>query len=197
MSIAIVVDWSGPFRTIKAAKEAAKEFGEVLYFATGKRAYQRETDLQYVGISVDGSSRFNSYHKNLPLIKKSMGIWIGEVVSHAVAGRRAAKHPVKHSVVVELAEWGLAYFLELHLNDRKRSNAPPQSFVLVNRWFRTDFETRRVHRGHENWPDLIEYEHPDDGDGGAVIVWFGSPGRRDRLSGPEVTALKKSANSST
>jgi hypothetical protein len=163
---------------------------EVLYLAIGKRAYQRETDMQYVGISNDAHSRFNNNHKKLPLVTKSIGIWIGEVVSHAIAGRRASRQPIKHSVAVELTEWGLAYFLALHLNERKRRNHPRQSFVLVNRWFKPDFDTRRVKRGHENWPDLIEYEHPDEGDGGATIVWFGSPGKRRRLSETAVSALK-------
>src|SRR2546423_13925850 len=46
MTIAVIVDWSGPFPTIERAKNATREqdLAEVLYLAVGKRAYQREAD---------------------------------------------------------------------------------------------------------------------------------------------------------
>ena len=42
-TVALIVDWCGPFASIEKAKEAAKGFDEVLYLATGKIAYQRST----------------------------------------------------------------------------------------------------------------------------------------------------------
>lgn len=187
MTVAIAVDWSGPFSSISAAKETAKsnELGEAIYLAVGRRKRQRSTRMQYVGISGDPKSRINQNHHKLPDINSELGLWVGKVVSHAVAGRKR----MKLSVMVNSAEWALAFFLELPLNDRKRRRPPDRSLILLNRWFNPDFSTRRVHRGHEDWPDLIEYEHPVDGDEGAVIVWFG--GRRDRLSAAEVHDLAK------
>jgi hypothetical protein len=153
-TFALIADWSGPFASMSVARDAAidNDLGEVLYLATGRRAYQ----------------------------------WIGEIASHGVAGRRGAKHPVQHTVAVDRAEWALAYFLALTLNKRKRRKPPPESLVLVNRWFAPDLKTRRIKRGHPDWPDFIEYDHDD---ATALIQWFGAPPRRRRLSGRDISDL--------
>jgi len=191
VTIAAVVDWSGPFYAIDEAKAAVREheLGEVVYLALGKRSRQHKPRMQYVGISSDSETRFNKHHHKLPEISREFRIWVGEVVSQAVAGRRAARHPVKHTVAIDRAEWTLAYFLALPLNERKRRKPPPEAIVLFNRWFRDDFETRRYKRPHRDWPDLIEFCHENEGDGSAAIVWFGSPPRRKHLSKSEVTEL--------
>lgn len=188
-TFALIADWSGPFASVSVARDAAiaNDLGEVLYLATGRRAYQRQTTMQYVGISNDLNARFND--PNHPInqrITGRCGIWIGEIVSHGVAGRRGAKHPVQHTVAVDRAEWALAYFLALTLNERKRHKPPPESLVLVNRWFAPDLKTRRIQRGHPDWPDFIEYDHDD---ATALIQWFGSPPRRRRLSGKAISDL--------
>ena len=190
MAIAIVVDWCGPFSSVEAAQNGLRNYGvkEGLYLALGKRAYQRETSLQYVGISNDTQSRLYGNHHGLSPIVQDFSLWIGSVVSHAMAGRRNTLQPMAHSVTVDRAEWAMAYFLSLPLNIRKRSKPPPESLILVNRWFRPDFETRRSHRGHKSWPDLIDY---DKNEGGASVVWFGSPGRRERLSPTAVKGLRR------
>ena len=60
MTVAIIVDWGGTFSSVPIAKEAAtqNDLGEVLYLVIGKRRYQREARLQYVGISNDFATRF-------------------------------------------------------------------------------------------------------------------------------------------
>ena len=187
-TVALIVDWCGPFASIEDAKGAARDFqlGEVLYLATGKRRYQRHSTMQYVGISNDPESRFTKNHHRLPELTKSFALWIGEISSHGIAGRRAQRHPVAHGRAVELAEWALAYFLALPLNVKKRKTPPPESVMLMNRWFRDDFETKRVQRGHKEWPDFIEFEPAYDF---ARIQWFGSPGRSRRFSEAGIKAL--------
>ena len=140
-TIALIVDWYGPYPKIEDAKKAAEEFGEVLYLATGKRAYQRTASMQYVGISTDPKWRLNNNHHKLPEITKNFGIWLGEIGSQSLAGRRPQGHPTMHSKPVDLAEWVLAYFLQLPLNVRKRKNPPSDPVILISRWFKSDFET--------------------------------------------------------
>ena len=186
-TVALIVDWSGPFDSIEDAKKAAKEFklSEVLYLATGKRKYQRYSTMQYVGISNDLQSRFTK-HRTLPEVTGDFKLWIGEISSHGIAGRRAQSHPVAHGRAVELAEWALAYFLALPLNVRKRTTPPSESVMLVNRWFRDDFDTKRDRRGHKDWPDFIEFEPEYDF---ARLQWFGSRGRSRRFSAADIKAL--------
>lgn len=187
-TLALIADWCGPFASIEEARAAAKKFelAEVLYFATGKRAYQRKSTLQYVGISNDPQSRLSNQHHKLPEIKTNFSVWIGEISSHAVAGRKAKIHPVAHSQAVEAVEWALAYFLALPLNKKKRRRPPPRGLIVISRWFQADFDTPRTHRGHKDWPDYIEFE-PDYGT--ARIQWFGRPGRSKRLSEADIQAL--------
>jgi hypothetical protein len=187
--LAIVIDWSGPFQSVDVAKKIAAEFelGEVLYLATGQRLYQRQDSLQYVGLSSNLKNRFNDpTHKISTDVNKNLKIWVGEIVSHARAGRRLSRHPVAHSVGVELAEWMLAYFLALHLNVKKRKKTPRESAVLLNRWFKSDFETRRRQRPHPEWPDFMDYDTDYQS---ASLVWFGAPPRRRTFSSAEIRNL--------
>ena len=189
-TLSLIADWSGPFTSIDDAKAAVREYdlGEVVYLATGKRRYQRRSGLQYVGISSDGGSRFNKAHHRLPEVTRSFGIWVGEIISHGIAGRRRKRHPIRHSVAVDRAEWTMAYFLALPLNIRKRKKPPPESVVLLNRWYKPDFDTRRSRRGHPDWPDFIEYDADYEL---ASVVFFGAPPRRRRLTGSEIEALAR------
>jgi hypothetical protein len=187
-TLSVIVDWSGPFASIQDAKAAAADWdiGEVVYLATGKCRGQKISRLQYIGISSDPRSRFNKNHHRLPEITRAFGIWVGEIVSHGVAGRPSKRRPIRHSIAVDRAEWTLAYFLELPLNKRKRRKPPPQSIALFNRWYKPDFDTRRTKRGHPKWPDFIEYDEDYEL---ASIVFFGAPPRRKRLTKESIQAL--------
>ena len=185
-TIALIVDWYGPYPKIEDAKKAAEEFGDVLYLATGKRAYQRTASMQYVGISTDPKWRLNNNHHKLPEITKNFGIWLGKIGSQSLAGRRPQGHPTMHSKPVDLAEWVLAYFLQLPLNVRKRKNPPSDPVILISRWFKSYFETKWQRRRHKEWPDYIEFD-PDNEF--ARLQWFGSPGTSRRLSADKIKAL--------
>jgi len=192
MTIAIVVDWCGPFWSVNDAKVAIRKYGvgEGLYLALGKKSYQRESaSLQYIGISNDTKSRIHGKNHPFKPIVHDLSLWIGSVVSHAVAGRKNASQSVAHSITVDRAEWAMAYFLALPLNVKKRAKPPPDSLILVNRWFQPDFETRRRHPGHPDWPDLIDYDKVENT---ASIVWFGTPGRREWLSSTAIAKLRRS-----
>jgi hypothetical protein len=188
MTLALMIDWYGPLKSVGAAKNTAKEWGagEVLYLATGRRRYQRTSGLQYVGISNDISNRFNDpKHKITTAVVADLSIWIGFVVSHAAAGRRAGGSTVAHSRGVEQAEWVVAYFMAMPLNRKKRRQPPKESSILVNRWFNAKTEERRAHRGHAAWPDFIEYDKERDT---AALAWFGMP-KRKTYSAAEIGCL--------
>lgn len=188
-SVAIVVDWMGPFASIDQARSYSsdKGLGEVIYFALGRTRYQRSTRLQYIGISNNGSSRFTGQHRTLPEIRGNFALWIGVVASHGVTGRDK-RRPIRHSLTINLAEWMLAYFLGLPLNVRKRRRPPNRSAVLINRWFQIDAEKRRVQRAHSDWPDYIEYEKDARF---ARLQWFGTPGKHKRLSEQDIANLSR------
>lgn len=187
MAIAVIVDWMGPFATVPDAQKVIRDlgFGEGLYLAIGSA--KRKSGLQYVGIASDLNNRVKPDHEKLSNIRQ-LSLWVGEVASHAVAGRGPGRRRLRFSRTVSLAEWATAYFLKLPLNDQLRRKPPPDALVLVNRWFQHDFDTRRLQRPDPKWPDFIDY----DGRGeGATIVWFGTRGRRTRLSPSDVADLAR------
>jgi hypothetical protein len=188
-AVAIVVDWFGPFTTLKAARTqiGVHQLDEGLYLAIGRGQYKTQfkhkADLQYVGISKAAKGRL--HNDRFPEIKRdrTFRLWLGRVSSHAVAGRKE----LAHSTTVHAAEWATAFFLQLHLNKRCRKKPPPRSLVLINRWFKSDFGTRRVHRGHSEWPDMIEYDKLTNT---ARIAWLGAGGEMWRLDQDDVMDLR-------
>lgn len=161
MPYAALIDWVGPFASIAELRAAAADFGvgETLYLAIGSRPRQRQSHIQYVGITTDLGSRFNGKHPIQTLLKPSnLRLFIGIVTSQSVAGRKARHQPVRFSTPLYLAETALAFLMEIPLNKDKRCNPPKDSVVVVNRWYRTDFDTRRRRRPHPMWPDLVEFD---------------------------------------
>ncbi len=191
MPFAALIDWCGPFKTVAAACEAVAEegYGEALYLAIGSRRGQAKTHLQYVGITKDLTKRFDGKHPiQLLLNAKSLRLYVGIVTSQAVAGKKAARHAKRFSIALYLAESALAFLLELPLNKDKRCNPPKDSIVVVNRWYRQDFYTRRRRRPHSSWPDLVEYDY-DEGIGD--IAWHG--GRREHVNADGITDIQERA----
>lgn len=180
MSYAVVVDWYGPYDSVKAAKAAIREWGmgEVLYMAAGTVDRQTVPKLQYVGITKGFENRMKPEHKvRTKISEEGLSIYIGEVISQAVSGRKAKHQHKRFTVPVYLAESALAFFLQLPLNSDKRCSRPNDSIVLLNRWWKIDGETRNRRRPHPDWPDFIEYdEYSDLGS----VVWHG--GRRKHFS---------------
>ncbi|VVT00448.1 hypothetical protein [Erythrobacter sp. EC-HK427] len=173
MTYAVVVDWYGPYGSVKESRTAIRDwgFGEVLYMAAGTVGRQSVPKLQYVGITSGFENRLNTRHKIRTTVEdEGLSIYIGEVSSQAVAGRKASHHHKNFTVPTYLAESAIAFFLQLPLNSDKRCSRPKDSVVLLNRWWKTDIETRSRRRPHRDWPDFIEYDaHSDTGS----VVWHG------------------------
>jgi hypothetical protein len=188
---AVLIDWCGPFHKIKDACAAVSEggYGEALYMAVGSRPGQTKTYIQYVGITADLTRRFNGKHPIQVMLRaKSLRLYVGIVTSQAVAGKKAAHHAKRFSIALYLAESALAFLMELPLNKDKRCSPPNDSVVVVNRWYREDFATRRRRRAHVGWPDLVEY---DSVEGIGELAWHG--GRREHINSDRVAEIQERA----
>jgi len=171
--VAIIVDWYGPYEDRRDAARAARDFaGPGLYLAAGKCAYERIRRIQYIGITGDLTSRLLRPHHKLDQITKEAEYWLGEVGSVGIPGRKAKVTDRR----LDLAEWAHSYFLNLPLNERKKS-VPDSPVTVLNRWWRIDCETPWIRRRLPDWPDLIDYRGRQHG---AQIAWLG--GRRIRVS---------------
>lgn len=191
MPYAALIDWCGPFPTIEAACKAVsgEGYGEALYMAIGSRRGQKMSHIQYVGITSDLTKRFNGNHPiQLLLRERTLRLYVGVVTSQAVAGKKAAHHAKRFSIPLYLAESVIAFLMELPLNKDKRCNPPKDSVVVVNRWYRTDFATRRRRRPHRSWPDLLEYDW-DEGIGD--LAWHGKG--RKHLSAEAIEEVRERA----
>lgn len=162
--IGIVINWYGPYKGIQEAKVAAKnDYTDGLYLFIGKQKYQKSPPKPlYVGISGLLLSRLTPQHHILPYIAKEPLIWLGEVASHGIPGKPSQD-------LLQIAEWAMAYFLGLPLNEKKTYTPPKNPVTLVNRWWKTDYESPRLQRPHPNWPDVIDFVGKDYG---AKVGWL-------------------------
>jgi hypothetical protein len=136
--ISIVVDWYGPYKGIQEAREPAEnDYGDGLYLFIGRQKYQKwPPKLLYVGISGSLHNRITTHHEKLPYIAGEPIIWLGEIASYGIPG------PASQNLL-HLAEWATAYFLKLSLNSKKTFNPPNYPVMVVNRWWKKDYKTRR------------------------------------------------------
>lgn len=168
--LVVVVDWFGPFSP-EEARKAAADFENGLYLGIGRRHYQHGPSTpQYIGLSKNLVSRLANHHK-LPDITRDARIWLGEIASSNVPGKKAKKTPE----TLSSAEWAHAYFLALPLNERKRKKPPSRPVTVLNRWRHSDYETPWVKRPHPAWPEFIEYLGPELP---VKLVWFGKKQKR-------------------
>lgn len=181
-TLVIAVNWFGPYQSISEARSTAlsEQVNEALYICIGDRDGEISS---YVGITSNAPQRLSSNHHKLKLFSETrLSIWVGVIVSQAVAGRRSSQGAAIHSIAVKTAEKMTAYFLQLPSNEHLRSSLPKLSGILLNRWFEPsgDFK-RKMRRGHQDWPDIIEYDQANDY---ACLAWFGGKRRHGRASDP-------------
>lgn len=165
-AVVAVVDWYGPY-SLEAARTAAfHHYDDGIYCAIGKRKYERESHMQYCGLASNLRARLSGAHHRLPLITRDIEVWLGDVVSPRTPGRK-----IKITDrMLDLAEWAHAYFLQLPLNDRKKTAPPDRPITVYNRWWHTDFETPYRRRPHNEWPDVIDFLGEEYQ---VKVVWFG------------------------
>lgn len=164
-SVVAVVEWYGPY-SLEEAQEVSFDYADGIYLAIGKTKYQRTSHLQYVGLASDLKSRLNGYHHRIPLITQDRKLWLGELISPRTPGRKIKVT----DRMLDLAEWAHAYFLQLPLNDRKKTNPPDRPITVYNRWWRKDYVTSYKKRPHSDWLDIIDFAGDEYE---AKVVWFG------------------------
>lgn len=177
--VALIVDWYGPYSYEKAKTSAKNDFCDGLYMVIGKTKHQKaSTAIQYIGVAKDLCSRLCNGHHKIHEVTRERKFWLGEIGSVGIPGPKGKVIDVR----IDLAEWAHAYFLRLPLNDKKTKNAPDRAVTVLNRWWQVDYESPRIRRPHQNWPDLIEYLGSGES---AKLVWFG--GRVKRISSKDLT----------
>ena len=82
--------------------------------------------------------------------------------------------------MLDLAEWAHIYFLQLPLNEKKKARPPDRPITVLNRWWKTDYETPIQKPPHPSWPNLIDFL--DDGYD-TRLVWFGKRQEFRKASG--------------
>ena len=164
-SIVAIVDWCGPY-SVEEALPASFDYEDGLYVFIGKTSYERQTSVQYIGLASSLARRLNSPHHKLPAVTKDLELWLGDVASPRSPGRKIKVT----DRMLDLVEWAHIYFLQLPLNDRKKSSPPDYPITVYNRWWRQDYETRYKKRPHADWPDLIDYLGAEYD---VKLVWFG------------------------
>ena len=187
--VAIIIDWYGPY-SLSDAKEVAREnFGAGAYVALGKRRHQKSSSqFQYIGISSNLAYRLIEDHEKLSKIKRERILWLGEVTSTGIPGPKKKKTDPQ----LDLAEWAHAFFLKPYLNDKKTCSPPDRGLTVINRWWRkTDFDSARTRRPHNNLPDIIDYFGPGYG---ARIVWIGTKVKRLSLKDIETLCISLMRN---
>lgn len=149
-----------------------------MYLGIGKCRYQHgPATVQYIGLSSRLSTRLNGRHHKLAKITREAKLWLGEVATAEVPGKKVKKT----SAILDSAEWLHAFFLKLPLNEKKTMRPPQKPCTVLNRWWKKDYATPWVKRPHANWPDFIDYLGPNMP---ARLVWFGK--RQKRVNPPFV-----------
>jgi len=129
--IVAIVDWYGPYRSLKEARSAARsDYGEGLYMLLGRKKNQKKTRIQYIGVAMDISNRLTNNHKIASILEQKREIWLGEIGSTGIPGRKNKKLAIQ----IDLVEWAHAYFLNIENNKNKTKKPPDKPITVINRW---------------------------------------------------------------
>ena len=140
----IVINWHGP-----VAPEEVDDYHEGgLYVITGYKRYERNDQIQYIGITERNfSSRLDRHHK-INKVTRDRRIWVGQIV-----------YPTEPSrTKLERAEGMLIYALQPDLNERKKVTLPRPA-VVVSHWFNAKGVPRLNRQGiFSDFPDVISWD---------------------------------------
>ena len=136
MPIAVVVDWYGPYRSLKALqREATKNWPRgtrTLYMALG-----RYNTYRYIGLTRHPGYRFAA-HKKLKN-KENRFFYLGEIATQGIVGRRRGR---RRAPDLSYAEWALIRFFQPELNENLIDSDPDDCVSVFSRFFdKNDYES--------------------------------------------------------
>ena len=144
--VTFILNWYGPYTLDDLENE--KKSGNGLYLITGKQAYERQSAIQYCGIT-EGSfyNRIKNHHKK-EYVKKEMSFWLGIFTYPKKITRNE----------LELAEKIIIYFWQPSLNEKKKISIPKPT-TIINQWFKKD-ETPRYNQCdiYRDLSDVISWD---------------------------------------
>jgi len=125
-----IINWYGAYSFEEIEQD--KDFGNGIYLITGKRKHQRNSEIQYCGITEDSFyNRIKTHHKK-DFVFREQKFWLGEFL-----------YPKKiNRSVLETAEKIIIYFWLPKLNQQK-TVSPPEPTTVLNFWFKKDRTLRR------------------------------------------------------
>ncbi|MBA2619829.1 MAG: hypothetical protein H0U87_01365 [Acidobacteria bacterium] len=144
----VIVKWTGNF-SYEQVCDSNKSNG--IYLLTGRKAYERQNQIQYCGITEDYfCNRINNNHHKLAKIKTdTLSIWLGEIIYPTEFDRS----------LLELAEHCFVSFWQPPLNDRKTIYYPRDSVCFISEWFNQG-EQARLNRPSiiKDLPDVLWWD---------------------------------------
>ncbi|MDK9716247.1 MAG: hypothetical protein OEL86_19400 [Sulfuritalea sp.] len=143
----VILNWYGPYNDSSLSNE--KEFGYGLYLITGKKKSQRESVIQYCGITERSfRSRFLDANHKKNEVTREREYWLAEV-----------DYPKRISrSTLEITEKLIIYFWQPTLNERKVLSIPDPTTV-INRWYKPDGEPRiRQKSIYKDLSDVISWD---------------------------------------
>ncbi|NOQ36655.1 MAG: hypothetical protein GQ569_12305 [Methylococcaceae bacterium] len=126
----MILNWYGSYNDETLKNDI--EFGNGLYLITGKQPYERESTIQYCGIT-EGSfyNRLLSHHKKDDVTEISREYWLAEITYPKRSNRD----------LLEIAEKIIVYFWQPSLNEKKKISLPEPTTV-INQWFNIEGQPR-------------------------------------------------------
>lgn len=133
MPIAVIVDWYGPFKSLKRFKKEATSGwlpDKVLYFGASYRDEKsNDAVIEYVGLSTRPRNRFANHPKlQEPGIDE---FYLGEITTKGLPGRRTGKFPDD----LRAAEKALIAELQPVRNSQDKISPPEDCIVVFSRFF--------------------------------------------------------------
>ncbi len=127
-NLTILIQWRGPFTIDEVINQ---DSGNGIYLLVGKQKYERETSIQYCGITEGNFGVRLAKHHKLPEINRDLEIWLGNI-----------EYPSAHTRThLETAESIIVYFWQPSLNERKKFN-PPRPTTVISHWFKKNGDIR-------------------------------------------------------
>lgn len=143
---AIILNWFGPWSFEEVLSD--KKSGNGLYLVTGKRPYERNSTIQYCGITERGfAERLKTHHK-INQITKDREFWIASVEYPQNFDRE----------VLEIAEKIIVWTWQLPLNKQKKISKSNPTTIL-HFWFKRNGTPRKNQlKIYRDFSDVVSWD---------------------------------------